>query len=276
MNKSAIVFIILICANVQLASQVNRIMTYNIRYDNLNDGVDQWANRKSEVIDFLKYYEPDLLGIQEGLLNQVQYLSNHLPGYAMIGVGRDDGVDRGEYSSIFYNKEKLSLIEASTFWLSETSHKVSVGWDASMERICTYGLFEAKNTKERILVLNTHFDHIGKVARAESAKLILKKIRELNIVSYPVVLMGDFNAQPEDEPIAILTQELEDGSSIAKGGIYGPEGTFTGFKKDLIPTRRLDYIFTKGLEVMKYRHIDDRMKNSNYLSDHLPVLIKFN
>ena len=249
-------------------------MTFNIRYDNSNDGINQWENRKSEVIDLIKYYEPDALGIQEGLFNQVKYLDQNLSNYSWIGCGRDDGKQKGEFSAIYFNHNKLSLIEASTFWLSNTSDEVSIGWDASMERVCTYGVFENKISKKKILILNTHYDHIGKRARLESSKLILGKIKEINQSNYPIILMGDFNSQPKDEPIQEILPELNDPSELSKNGIYGPVGTFTGFEENKVAERRIDYIFTKDLEAVKYRHVDDKMKNNNYVSDHLPVLIE--
>ena len=272
--KLLINIVLIIGWSNQIYGQVNKIMTINIRYDTPRDSIDRWDNRKSELVEMVRYYEPEIFGIQEGLLNQVLYLEENLGTYARIGVGRDDGKDKGEFSAIFYNKEKLSLHKESTFWLSETSEKISIGWDASMERVCTYGLFERKEDRKKIWIFNTHYDHIGKVARRESSKLILQKINEINTNNIPVVLMGDFNAEPDDEPIQLLTKDLDDASKLAKNGIYGPKGTYTGFHKNVIAKRRIDYIFTKNLRVKKYRHIDDKMKNNNYISDHLPVLIE--
>ena len=260
--------------NNQVYGQVDRIMTYNIRYDNPRDSLNKWENRKLEIVKLIKYYEPEIFGIQEGLLHQLNYLDDSLSNYSRIGVGRDDGKEKGEFSSIYFNNDKFSLVMESTFWLSKKDDTVSIGWDASMERICTYGLFENKINHQKILIFNTHYDHIGKKAREKSSKLILKKIKQINTNSYPVILMGDFNSKPGKRPIKIIEKELEDGAKLAPNGIYGPIGTFTGFKKNKIAEKRIDYIFVKGLKVSKYRHIDDKMKNNNYLSDHLPVLIE--
>ncbi|MDF1697934.1 MAG: endonuclease/exonuclease/phosphatase family protein [Saprospiraceae bacterium] len=250
-------------------------MTYNIKYDDPSDSINKWDNRKEEMIDLIDYYEPDVFGIQEGLLHQLTYLDKHLPSYSRIGVGRDDGKEKGEFCAIYYNHKELSLLKNSTFWLSQKRDSISVGWDASMERICTYGLFENKITNKKLWVFNTHYDHIGKISREKSSELILQKIKEINIEQYPVVLMGDFNAEPNSPPIKIIIKELKDGASGVENGIYGPIGTFTGFKKHTIAKRRIDYIFVKGLDVVKYRHIDDLRKNTNYLSDHLPVIATF-
>ncbi|WP_223034302.1 endonuclease/exonuclease/phosphatase family protein [Hanstruepera marina] len=249
-------------------------MTYNIRYDNPEDGLNAWDNRKLELTHLISYYKPDVLGIQEGLIHQLHYLDAQLTEYSRIGLGRDDGLEKGEFSAIYYNHNKLSLIKSSTFWLSERPDTVSVGWDASMERICTYGLFKDKSTKKNVWIFNTHYDHIGKLAREKSSELILKKIREVNTNDYPVILMGDFNSEPNSQTITILTNAFGDASEKSSHGIYGPAGTFTGFDKNTLAEKRIDYLFVKNLKVTTYRHIDDKMKNSNYLSDHLPVLIE--
>ena len=259
--------------NLQSYCQINKVITYNIKYDNPNDSLNNWHNRKLEVVNMFKYYEPEIFGIQEGLEHQLKYLDQNLVNYSRIGVGRDDGKQKGEFSPIYYEKNKFSLIYGSTFWLSDQDDTVSIGWDASMERICTYGLFQNKTTQQKVLVFNTHFDHIGQIAREMSSKLILNKLSEINQDNYPIILMGDFNAEPETNPIRILKKELEDGAELSPDGIYGPNGTYTGFTKNELAKRRIDYIFIKNLKVSKYRHIDDKMKNNNYLSDHLPVLI---
>ena len=273
-NKVFIFLIITIGISDQVIGQISKVMTYNIRYDNPRDSLNKWDNRKLEIAHLIKFYEPEIFGIQEGLQHQLKYLDNNLSNYSRVGVGRDDGKEKGEFSPIYYNNKEMSLIDQSTFWLSEKDDTVSVGWDASMERICTYGLFENKITKQRILIFNTHYDHIGKTAREKSSELILKKIKEINQDDYPVILMGDFNSDPESKPIRIIKGDFEDVGKLVRNGIYGPTGTFTGFKKNTIAEKRIDYIFVKNLEVVKYRHIDDKMKNNNYLSDHLPVLIE--
>ena len=266
--------IIMIGIKPHLSAQLDKLMTYNIRYDNPNDSLNNWYYRKLEIINLIKYYKPEIFGIQEGLQNQLTFLDDNLTLYSRIGVGRDDGKAKGEFCAIYYNKKELLLIEESTFWLSQTDDEISVGWDASMERICTYGLFENRISKKKILIFNAHYDHIGKTAREKSSELILKKINEINKENYPVILMGDFNAEPDSKPIQIIKDEFEDAGELSKNGIYGPVGTFTGFKKNALAERRIDYIFVKNLEVLNYRHIDDKMKNSSYLSDHLPVLIE--
>lgn len=253
-------------------AQVESAMTFNIRYDNPNDGENQWSNRREALVDLLNHYHPDVIGIQEGLVHQLEYLQENLKGYKMIGVGREDGKTLGEFTAIFYDATKLKLIEQSTFWLSETPATISVGWDAALERICTYALFENRNSKSRLYVFNTHYDHIGEVARVNSSKLVLQKISELNRKNVPLILMGDFNSTPDSESIQTIKRELNDGGVDE---IYGPAGTFNDFNRQAELKNRIDYIFTKNLKIKNYRHVDDKMKNGNCVSDHLPVLINF-
>jgi len=255
-----------------LIGQEYSVMTYNIRYDNKYDDNNSWENRKSGVVNLLDFYHPDIFGIQEALFHQVNYIDSSLVNYTYIGVGREGG-NEGEYSAIFYDTTKFSLVSTSTFWLSETSDAVSVGWDAALERICTYGLFENNKTKKRNWVFNTHFDHIGEKAREKSAQLILSKIDELNKDDLPIILMGDFNSTPNSDPIQIFKSQLFDASEISAKPIYGPTGTFNGFNLNEIVDKRIDYIFTLKLSVLSYMHIDDRLNNNNFVSDHLPVFV---
>ena len=275
MKKIICLIIVLISFSCSKEKKVTKIMTYNIRYDNPGDGENQWTKRKGFLASQIIFFEPDIFGIQEGLKHQVDYLDTKLSNYDYVGIGRDDGKTKGEYSAIFYNKYKFAIIEASTFWLSNTPNKISVGWDAAMERICTYALFENKNTKKRFFVFNTHFDHIGTVARLKSSELILEKIKELNENSLPVVLMGDFNLKPLSEPIKYLSGILNDTKSVSSVVSFGPEGTFNGFKFNKPVMDRIDYIFTSknNIEVKKYAVLSDS-KNCKYPSDHLPILVE--
>lgn len=257
-----------------LSGQNATIMSYNIRYDNPNDNENSWDQRKEALVDLIAYYHPDFLGIQEGLFNQVDYISDHTKNYAMIGVGRDDGKKAGEFVALYYDAGKYELIDQKTFWLSQSPDIPSKSWDAALNRICTYGLFKEKNGNRRLHVFNTHFDHRGPEARKMSAKLILEKIEDYAPQGSQVVVMGDLNSAPQSEPILLLTAELEDGRISSKKKFYGPIGTFNNFDKSMVPDRRIDYIFVKNLGVTYYRHIDDRRPNNYWVSDHLPILIE--
>lgn len=271
--RFTLTILIMILLHSNLQGQTVQIMTYNLRYDNPNDGVNKWDDRKESMVELLNYYRPDIFGIQEGLHHQVEYLAKNLSNYEYIGVGRDDGKQKGEYTALFFDRTKFSVIEESTFWLSDKSDMISVGWDASMERICTYGLFEDLQTSEKIWVFNTHFDHRGKKARVFSAKLILAQIRKINTDNYPLVFMGDLNVRPDEQAIQLLKTALDEGIEISKKPLYGPPGTFNGFR-DGPMLHKIDYVFTKHMDVLSYRHIDERLDSDKHISDHLPVMVE--
>ena len=258
-----------------LFAQTYKVMTYNIRYDNPKDGENQWSKRKAFLSNQIAYNAPDVLGIQEGLHHQVTYLDSTLVNYKYLGIGRDDGKTKGEYSAIFYNARKLKVVKKSTFYLSETPNKISVGWDASMERICTYALFKDVSNNQHFWVFNTHFDHIGEEARLQSTKLIVKKIKSLNKKSFPAIVTGDLNLKPESKPIQYLSSVLNDSKTVSLSTPFGPTGTFNGFKFNKPVTDRIDYVFTskENIKVNKYAVLSDS-KDCKYPSDHLAVLIE--
>lgn len=251
--------------------QTMKVMSYNIRLDVESDGINRWENRKAMLAGQVQFYEPDFMGIQEGLPHQVQYLDSVLTTYKYIGVGRDDGKNQGEFSAIFYNEKKYKAVQQSTFWLSQTPDRPGLGWDAVCNRICTYGLFEDLKTKKQVWVFNTHFDHVGEVARVESAKLILKKIKELNTKNLPFILTGDFNLEDDSVSIKLIASQLNDSKTTGKQ-VFGPTGTFNAFKHNEPVTKRIDYIFTSksGITVSKYAVLSDS-QDCRYPSDHLPV-----
>lgn len=257
---------------IPLSSQSTKVMTYNIKYDNVSDTVNNWNDRKEAMVDQLKKHDPGIIGMQEVLYGQLEYLDESLPDFEYVGVGRDDGKQKGEFSPILYNSKKFALLRSNTFWLSKTPEKVSVGWDAALERICTYALFEDKNSRQKFWVFNTHYDHVGVKARKKSAKLILNKIKKVNTEKLPVVLMGDFNLMPQEKPIQLISKKMEDGLAISKLDNNGPMGTFNAFNVSEPILKRIDYIFVKDLEMENYQHIDERLPSAKHISDHLPVI----
>jgi len=253
-------------------SQDLKVMSFNIRLQVASDKENAWTERKQDAVDLLNYYHPDYFGVQEALPEQMKDIKDGLKNYDYIGVGRDDGKDKGEFSAIFYDTNRLQVVKSGTFWLSETPEKPSRGWDAALNRICTYAFFKDKKTKKEFLAMNLHFDHIGNVARVKSSELILKKIKEMNPKNIPVTLSGDFNLTEDSEPIKILSQNLNDSFYHSETKPYGPKGTFTAFNVNEIPKDRIDYIFVKGFKIKSQRHINDRRGNLLYPSDHFPVL----
>jgi len=266
---SGLFFVFNSCSN---SPEKINIMTYNIRLDTEADGINMWDNRKEGIISIIKEEDVDILGIQEGLPSQIEYLSKELDGYSMIGEGRDGG-NNGEYSAIYYRNKKMNLIETETFWLSETPEMPSIGWDAAINRIVTLGIFKIKKSKKELIVYNTHFDHIGKIAREKSVGVILNHIKENDFQNRPLIVMGDFNLSPEDLPIELLSKELNDSFKLFP--VKNPVGTFNGFDLDSKLLDRIDYIFTKNIKITNYKHLNKKLPSGLWPSDHLPILITY-
>lgn len=256
------------------ASAQVSVMSYNIRYATESDGENAWSKRKEYLAAQVAFHEPGILGVQEALLEQLEFLDEQLEQYTWFGEGRD-GEKKGEFSAIFYNTEEFEVVDKNTFWLSETPDSISKGWDAALNRICTYGLFREKATGRKLYVFNTHFDHLGEMARQKSAELIVDKIKTINSENLPVVLMGDFNLEPASPALAPILGFLDDAKAVASEVVFGPEGTFNGFKWEEPVSRRIDYVFTspEGIEVLKHAVLSDS-KDQKYPSDHFPVLVE--
>ena len=248
-----------------------KVISYNIRYNNSNDGINIWENRRSTIKNFIVDENPDFAGLQEVTYSQLIFLTESLKDYDYIGVGRDDGKTKGEFSPIFYNNNKYKVLSDDTFWLSSTPEKVSIGWDASMERICTYGLFENLDTKDRLWVFNTHFDHIGNHAREKSTDLILNKINSIKSKDIPVILTGDFNLNDDNFSIKKIQKQLKDVLINIKKTDLNYE-TYNGFKNLVKSKRRIDYIFTRNFEVKEAKHVYIKTPYGGWASDHHPVL----
>lgn len=271
--KRILLFIILFMPIGILAQQLN-VISFNIRYNNPKDGINAWPSRIELVNGLLNFHEPDIFGLQEALHDQILDIENGLPGFKWIGVGRDDGDKAGEFSPIFYNSEKFILVDNGNFWLAEDCTKPGLGWDAACTRICTWGKFQSKVSGKRFYVFNTHFDHRGNEARNNSAILIRDKVEEMtNKNGLPVLLTGDFNLTPDTEPIALINKYLSDSREISEQSPYGPVGTYNGFKVGTEKENRIDYIFTKGVKVLKYAVLSDSFENRSP-SDHLPVFVE--
>lgn len=252
------------------------IMTFNIRLDAPSDSLNNWKYRKDIAARIVLDNDVDILGTQEVLNNQLNDLKERLPQYNAIGVGREDGKDKGEYAAIFYKTDRFKEIESGNFWLSETPHAAgSKGWDAACERVATWAILEETATHRQLFVMNTHLDHVGQTARKQSINLLLDKMRQLH-KGLPIVIMGDFNATPESDIISGMSEGdiLVDSRRIAKQ-TTGTEWTFHDFGRLPIEERELlDYIFvSKNVEIVKYSVLSDTFSGV-YVSDHKPVLIK--
>lgn len=254
---------------VSAYAQKYRVMSYNIRFDNPADGVNHWPKRSDKVFALIKKYDPALLGLQEALRSQIDDILEALPQYSFVGVGRDNGRDKGEYSPILYQPSKVELLWANTQWLSEQPQTPgSKGWDAAITRVVTWAFFRDRETGKEFYYLNTHFDHIGKEARRNSATILVDLTKELQAgKDIPVFVTGDFNAQPSEPPYAVMMD-----SKLFRDARNGSnEGTFCTFSVNGPPCNLIDYIFhTSGFRSSGYKVITDN-DGKHYPSDHLPV-----
>ncbi len=287
--RNLIVLFIGICCSVFLYPDNNyaqdvhpdpiRVMTFNIRFDNPEDGVNAWPRRRPLVKDILQIENPDLIGIQEALKHQVTQIAADLPGYAWIGVGRDDGDSAGEFAAVYYRISRFNLLRADNFWLSETPQEPgSTGWDAVCVRIVTWAALEDKQTTRKLFIFNTHFDHIGNRARKESVRLLKHKVRDV-AGDNAFVITGDFNLTPTTDLYKELTAGqdtsgaiLMDARQCALDEPQGPNWTFHGFGRSS-DRPLVDYIFVnQNFDVN--RHITLHSEEINpYPSDHLPVIV---
>ncbi|MEK7725385.1 MAG: endonuclease/exonuclease/phosphatase family protein [Acidobacteriota bacterium] len=274
--KKIIVCLVLLLFAAQFSTAQNlKVMTYNIRLDIASDGENAWGKRRDFFNSQIRFYEPDIWGVQEATPNQMDDLSKLLPEYSHIGIGRD-GIGKGEASAIFFKKDRFKVSNEQTFWLSETPDKISKGWDAAYPRICTFGLFKDLKTKKTFWVFNTHLDHIGEVARTKGVEMILAKMKEVNKKNYPVIFTGDFNSEPNTERIINLKKAMTDTRDVSEQKPFGPNGSFSGFKFNEPVTRLIDYIFvdnSKRFRVKKYAVLSDS-KDLRYPSDHLPIFVE--
>jgi endonuclease/exonuclease/phosphatase family metal-dependent hydrolase len=255
------------------------VMTFNIRLNTAQDSLDAWPYRADKASSQILFHEAHIVGVQEALHNQMQDLDRALMKYRYVGGGREDGKEKGEYSAIFFDTTRLQMLQTQTFWLSQTPHEPgSKGWDAAITRILTWAKFRDKKTRKEFYVFNTHFDHVGQVARSESAKLLLKFANQI-AGAIPYIVTGDFNANPEQEPIKILLNpkdpaHLVDTKSIAATPHYGPTGTFNGFHSKEISDLPIDHIFIKhAITVLQHATLSQTW-GGRFSSDHFPVFAR--
>lgn len=282
-------FLLLVISNLTFSTNAQKlnVATYNIRYENHFDDVkgNGWRARCPIVTSLIYQYDFDLFGAQEVLFTQLKDLTDRLPGYGFVGVGRADGKEIGEFSPIFYKKDKFELLQSGTFWLSPTDSIPSKGWDATLPRICSWGRFQVKGTKTIFWFFNLHNDQVGIVARLESSKLLIQKMKEM-CSDDPVILTGDFNMDQMSEGYSYLVGSgiLYDTYKIAKN-VYAPTGTFNDFTINPTSESRIDHIFVNNhFKVVKYAILTDTYNTSvqgststsktRLPSDHYPVQVE--
>jgi endonuclease/exonuclease/phosphatase family metal-dependent hydrolase len=257
-----------------------RVMSFNIRYGTAKDGENHWERRKEFLVQTVQAFDPDLLGTQETVGFQRDYLAQQLPGYDYLGVGRNDGRDSGEMMALYFKKSRFEQLAGGHFWLSETPDQAgSKSWDSSLPRMVTWIKLRDRRRPETrpILFLNTHFDHLGEQARIESARLLRRQTLALG-QGCSVIATGDFNAGEDSQPYRALFGQVEDQASplvdafrIAHPEAGPNEGTFSGFQADSIRGARIDWIgISRDWQVMR-AEIDRTTRDGRTPSDHFPV-----
>ena len=264
MRRLVYSLLFVVCAAFSLQAQSFVFATYNIRNANKGDSIagNGWGQRYPYIAQQIQFNGFDIFGTQEGKYHQLEDLKAAMPNYDYIGVGRDDGAQKGEYAAIFYRTDKFELLDHGDFWLSTITDRPNKGWDAALPRICSWGKFRDKKSGYTFLFYNLHMDHRGVQARAESAKLILKKIQELPD-KLPVILTGDFNVDQNNESYALLDNSgiMRDSYQIAEFR-YAPKGTVSGFQPDRKTESRIDHLFlTKEFAVKKYGILTDTYRS---------------
>lgn len=273
MKKYLLLIAIIFLAQIAFTQSENiKVMTYNIRCGFCEDSssVNNWSYRKYLVAYLIHSHKPDLIGLQEAEMFQVNELIEMLDEYDWYGVSREDGKERGESTAILFKKNRFEPLTKQTFWLSETPELISKGWDAALNRTVTIIKFFDKHLNKEFYYANTHFDHVGETARTESSKLIVDILAKYSD-EYPVIFSGDLNYTSTSDGYKVLSEKLFDAKSISENE-SGGNTTFNGFGKDIQPDNKIDFIFVNDKIKVISHIIDTTLFNGLYPSDHFPVI----
>lgn len=222
-----------------------RVMTFNIRLGTARDGENDWTHRRDQLIGQVELMRPDLLGLQEVVLEQKRDLELAMPSYEFLGVARDDGREAGEFSNIAVRRDRFKVMSSGTFWLSMTPEVPSKGWDAAYPRIATWARLQRLDDGRKFFVVNTHLDNKGPVARLQGAKMIGTYLAVHRKPGDSVIMTGDFNSAPDSGVLAELINgpaKLRDSRADGIAPPLGPEGTFNGFSALPTTSTRIDYV----------------------------------
>ena len=248
-------------------AQEMKVISFNIRYNSAEniDGENGWPNRRDAVVRMINEEQPAAIGLQEALLNQLEYLDKALPAYQRVGVGRDDGTEAGEFMAVYYDTARLELLDVQTWWLSETPEEPSKGWDAACRRTVTMTHFRDKQKNQEFFYLNTHLDHVGKTARDEGARIIASLVPD----GVPVIVGGDMNSTIEDE---IFHHFFEVGLEVARDLTPNTSHreTYNAFGKG--ESSLIDHFFVRNVKIKEFRTLDGDY-GVPYISDHYPIEI---
>ncbi|MDZ4307833.1 endonuclease/exonuclease/phosphatase family protein [Allopontixanthobacter sp.] len=259
----------LVCAGPFLA------MTYNIRLDTPADGANDWAHRREFLIAQIQLLRPAILGMQEVLPNQRSDLESALPAYSFVGGGRDDGKLAGEASPLAFDRRLFRIEKSGTFWLSQTPEVPSLGWDAAFRRVASWAHVSRKQDGARLLVINTHWDHVGEKARHESGKQLAGWIRANLHERESLVLLGDFNTGIETPAIAdmIESEALVSANGADRALLPSPsQSSFNNYDPVPEPGKVIDHIFINNQVSVLRGMVMAQHSNGLVASDHFPVV----
>ena len=273
---SIVLFALALCVAVscstEQAKEPIKVISYNIRcgVNPGQDGENNWEYRKQASINMINDEKPTIFGLQEALPPHLEYLKEQLPQYASYGIARDDGKTEGEYMTIYYLKDEVELLNCGTFWLSETPETPSMGWDAACKRTCTWAKMRMKRSGKEFAYLNTHLDHVGKVAQREGLALMMKRASEIVPDGMPVFVTADFNCVTSDPIFEPIKAVMKDARETAPQ--TDRRATFNGWKPNA--TAVIDHIFYRGAEPKSFRVLCDKNYGAPYISDHYPVVLE--
>ena len=273
---SIVLFALALCVAVscstEQAKEPIKVISYNIRcgVNPGQDGENNWEYRKQASINMINDEKPTIFGLQEALPPHLEYLKEQLPQYASYGIARDDGKTEGEYMTIYYLKDEVELLDCGTFWLSETPETPSMGWDAACKRTCTWAKMRMKRSGKEFAYLNTHLDHVGKVAQREGLALMMKRAAEIVPDGMPVFVTADFNCVTSDPIFEPIKAVMKDARETAPQ--TDRRATFNGWKPNA--TAVIDHIFYRGADPKSFRVLCDKNYGAPYISDHYPVVLE--
>ena len=273
---SIVLFVLALCVAVSCSKEQTKesikVISYNIRcgVNPGQDGENNWEYRKQASINMINDEKPTIFGLQEALPPHLEYLEEHLPQYASYGIARDDGKSEGEYMTIYYLKDEVELLDCGTFWLSETPDIPSRGWDAACNRTCTWAKMRMKRSGKEFAYLNTHLDHVGKVAQREGLALMMERAAKIVPDGMPVFVTADFNCVTSDPIFEPIKAVMKDARETAPQ--TDRRATFNGWKPNA--TAVIDHIFYRGAEPKSFRVLCDKNYGAPYISDHYPVVLE--
>ena len=253
--------------SVSNVDEVLKVMSFNIRYAKAPDGTNSWKHRRKAVAAMICDQHPAVFGLQEALTEQIRYLHRHCPGYQHVGVGREDGVHEGEHMAVFFDSSLFTLLDWHTYWLSDTPDVPSLGWDAACRRTATWVKLQRKSDGRCFYFVDTHLDHVGTAARRNGLSLIVDSIDAMNHEGYPMILVGDFNVEPENECLIPLNHRMQSARLTAEHSDTTP--SFNGWGKR---TECIDYIYHSGFtRCLDFRVVTQQYLHTPFVSDHYPV-----